>query len=211
MHKVNQSSPLVYTIKSQIHLSHKIILLYLLILISSLSIYQIYTIQNDPLRLQSIKLINTINQFDTKHRVYKSGWFAIQLHHGPIQFFNEIEQILPLNIIQCIHHIHEGNLLVINKVSDQVCYVKTKRISARDHIILEIPLLLNHASLTELQMIKGVGHSLAQKIIKGRPWNKIEDLVTLKGVGSKKLQWLKRYLTMKPYKVIYSISLTEMN
>jgi len=42
---------------------------------------------------------------------------------------------------------------------------------------------LNNASQEELELLSGIGESTAQKIIEGRPYSKIEDLMEVKGIG----------------------------
>ena len=60
---------------------------------------------------------------------------------------------------------------------------------------------INKASLEELQKINGVGPSLAEKIITYREENgkfkNIEDLKNVSGIGEKKYEALKEYITIK--------------
>ncbi|GMF54911.1 unnamed protein product [Phytophthora fragariaefolia] len=44
---------------------------------------------------------------------------------------------------------------------------------------------LNAASKTELQQLKGVGPALAQRIVEARPFHRKEDLLAVKGIGTK--------------------------
>lgn len=46
---------------------------------------------------------------------------------------------------------------------------------------------INNASLTELTTLDGVGPSTAEKIIGGRPYSSIEDLLNVSGIGEKTL------------------------
>lgn len=43
---------------------------------------------------------------------------------------------------------------------------------------------INNSTLSELQSINGVGESTAQKIISGRPYQRIEDIKNVQGIGS---------------------------
>ena len=53
---------------------------------------------------------------------------------------------------------------------------------------------VNTASLAELIAISGIGESLAQKIIEGRPYAKVKDLVNVPGISEKKLDTLSGFL-----------------
>ena len=55
---------------------------------------------------------------------------------------------------------------------------------------------LNTASEKELQSIKGIGPVLAKRIIAGRPYRTVDDLLKVKGISTKKLE------TIRPYFVV---------
>ena len=55
---------------------------------------------------------------------------------------------------------------------------------------------LNTASEKEFQSIKGIGPVLAERIIAGRPYRTVDDLLKVKGIGPKKLE------TIRPYFVV---------
>ena len=50
---------------------------------------------------------------------------------------------------------------------------------------------INSASFEELQKIIGIGPVLSQRIIEGRPYNSLDDLIKVKGIGEKTLQKIK--------------------
>jgi len=50
---------------------------------------------------------------------------------------------------------------------------------------------INNASQVELESLSGVGPSTAQKIIDGRPYGKLEDLMNVKGIGQSTYDKLK--------------------
>ncbi|KAF0122465.1 MAG: hydrolase [bacterium] len=52
---------------------------------------------------------------------------------------------------------------------------------------------LNSASKKELQFIKGIGPVLAERIIVGRPYKTVDDLLKVKGISHKKLEKIRPY------------------
>jgi len=61
------------------------------------------------------------------------------------------------------------------------------------------PVDVNTASAAELQAIPGIGKALAQRIIEFRekngPFDQVDDLVKVRGIGEKSIVRLKPYLT----------------
>ncbi|GBD98437.1 comE operon protein 1 [bacterium BMS3Abin07] len=55
---------------------------------------------------------------------------------------------------------------------------------------------LNTATEKELQSIKGIGPVLAGRIIAGRPYKAVGDLLKVKGIGRKKLEKIRAYFTV---------------
>ena len=55
---------------------------------------------------------------------------------------------------------------------------------------------LNTATEKELQSIKGIGPVLAGRIIAGRPYKTVDDLLKVKGIGSKKLEKIRPYFVI---------------
>lgn len=62
------------------------------------------------------------------------------------------------------------------------------------------PVNLNSASALELQQVPGIGPSTADKILQMRKsygaFKSVDDLLAIKGVGPKKLDKMKKYLTV---------------
>ena len=62
------------------------------------------------------------------------------------------------------------------------------------------PVNLNTAGATELQQVPGIGPSTAQKILDTRKsygaFRSVDDLLAIKGIGPKKLEKMRKYLTV---------------
>jgi competence ComEA-like helix-hairpin-helix protein len=55
---------------------------------------------------------------------------------------------------------------------------------------------LNQAELNELEQVKGVSKKLAENIIATRPFNTLEEVLKVKGMGAKLLQKIRDYITL---------------
>ena len=62
------------------------------------------------------------------------------------------------------------------------------------------PINLNTANVTDLQQVPGIGPSTAQKILDTRKsygaFKSVDDLLAIKGIGPKKLEKMRKYLTV---------------
>jgi competence ComEA-like helix-hairpin-helix protein len=62
------------------------------------------------------------------------------------------------------------------------------------------PINLNTASSTQLQEVPGIGPATADKILKMRksygPFKSVDDLRAIKGIGPKRLEKMRKYLTV---------------
>ena len=54
----------------------------------------------------------------------------------------------------------------------------------------------NTAARDELMKIPGVGEITANRIISGRPYRKLDDLLNVEGIGPKSLEKLRSYLAV---------------
>jgi len=62
------------------------------------------------------------------------------------------------------------------------------------------PININTAGATDLQQVPGIGPSTAQKILDTRKsygaFKSVDDLLAIKGIGPKKLEKMRKYLTV---------------
>jgi hypothetical protein len=78
----------------------------------------------------------------------------------------------------------------------------------RDHAVFAVPYVVegaaasatgvsvNHASIAELSTVKGMSKAVAREIVKGRPFQSIEALLDVRGIGPKLLARLRPHLTL---------------
>lgn len=55
---------------------------------------------------------------------------------------------------------------------------------------------INNSSSKDLESLPSVGPATAQRIIEGRPYNTLEDLLKVKGIGTKTLEKLRPLITL---------------
>lgn len=53
---------------------------------------------------------------------------------------------------------------------------------------------INEASRDELIAVKGIGEVMVDAIIAGRPWESLDDLTSIDGIGTKSLEALKEQI-----------------
>lgn len=94
-----------------------------------------------------------------------------------------------------------GALVNVRKGSQHEIRIKIETMEAHKLIVFSIPLDLNRVSAEDLCLIPGVGESLAKEIMtyreKRKGFRSVEELKNIKGIGDKKYQSLKNFLTVE--------------
>lgn len=62
-----------------------------------------------------------------------------------------------------------------------------RRMGGEDLEALKVPVDLNRASAEELESLPGIGPELARRIVEGRPYASVEELLRVHGIGPKRL------------------------
>lgn len=70
-----------------------------------------------------------------------------------------------------------------------------------DNVEIKVIININKADIVELQKLKGIGQTYAQRIVDYRLENgefkEIEELLNVKGIGKKRLEDIKAFITLK--------------
>ena len=79
--------------------------------------------------------------------------------------------------------------------------MKTLLVLALSSLALFAAVDINHASVKELQSVKGIGPKKAEQIVayrKAHCFQSVDELTKIKGIGKKTVQKLKPQLTLTP-------------
>ncbi len=143
--------------------------------------------------------IETHNGHDLGHRLIEQGLARVhgETHKAPdgtISKFveKELENLLDFAILK-----HNG----IWKETDPERLLKLRKILLEEDKKWEKkcdkPIDLNTASNDQLQEIPGVGPVTAAKITAGRPYESVEDLLKIPGIGEKTLEKIRPCVTVR--------------
>jgi len=92
-----------------------------------------------------------------------------------------------------VPHVAEAAVpLTVEPVPAKAVSIPLSGTSERDALVD-----INTATLAELDTLPGVGPSTAQRIIDGRPYGTIEDLMRVKGIGQATFDKLKAGITVR--------------
>lgn len=134
-------------------------------------------------------------------------WFSISVDGSPPRYTNQLSTLTPWVHRAgngCVTSIRSGDALkIIQRPAPHRCHVIQGRLSARALLAFGAPLDLNHASIDELTLLKGVGPKLAEQIVNGRPWRELSSLLKLRGVGVKLLNKISAQLSVQPSPLIH--------
>jgi competence protein ComEA len=71
------------------------------------------------------------------------------------------------------------------------------RMSTADLRTLAVPIDVNHAPLEELRSLPGIGPTLAERVVAGRPYASADDLDRVRGIGPKTIARLRSRLRIE--------------
>lgn len=140
----------------------------------------------------------------------RHAWFALKLNSDPIIYLNTLKDLLKRVPTYCLEDFYQGDLLSIT-VSTKACRFARSSLSGRTHKALGLPISLNKASLKDLVAVPRIGPKLAHKMIENRPYQQLDDLLKLPGIGRKRLAQIRTYLTIKPAQKLWSAKTKEIN
>lgn len=96
-----------------------------------------------------------------------------------------------------------GDRLTVVKKDSGEAGITITAMDAAKQLVLGVPLDINTADLERLDVLPGVGRDLAASIVRFReqygPVKTLEDLLKVHGMGRKKLEQLKPYISIKKF------------
>ncbi len=96
--------------------------------------------------------------------------------------------------------ISNGSKLIVSRGEEGLIIIKIRRMEPEKLLIYSIPIELNRATEEELVALPGIGESLAGRIIEyrrvKRGFSSLEELMEVKGIGSKKYERLKGFICL---------------
>lgn len=89
--------------------------------------------------------------------------------------------------LRCDEEIEDSGL----RSGDAVSNGSVHRMDPDSLARLELPVDINGADIDELASLPGIGPTLAERIIAGRPYTSVDDLDRVSGIGPKRLAALR--------------------
>ena len=132
------------------------------------------------------------------------SWFAASINGSPTRYLNEVGELLRELPATCLPLFRSGDLLrcTQNHIS---CTCEVQRLDGQIRLSLGLKISLNHDPAAALEEIRGLGPRTAQAIVDGRPWLSLTSLTHLRGVGTKRLNRLGRFLSLNRPQQIWPI------
>ena len=132
------------------------------------------------------------------------GWYGLKVNNGPIQYFTTLYELTPILPFPCLSSIHEGDLLEVI-ITPHTCESYSSRLPSKTQLALGLKLNLNSLTEKEMIILPRIGKQLAQKIEQRKPWDSLDQLLDLKGIGHRTYQKLTSILSLEPPKVIWTM------
>ena len=160
-----------------------------------------------PYKNKILGIVQTIEQKDLATLLVENGFARVQ-HRDAISFSSEkifnyeiFEKLCDLELVGILKRVG------IWAISDTQCLLEyrakqrefDRAFRTTNTLIREKRqgttnlINLNTATQSELQQVKGIGPVLAERIISTRPYNSIEDLKKVKGIGTKTYKKIRKY------------------
>lgn len=94
----------------------------------------------------------------------------------------------------------EAHDVIAGDVIDDAC-AQRSRMSGDDLERLGVPVDVNAGAKQDLESLRGVGPVVAQRIVDGRPYARVEDLDRVKGIGAKTLAAMRPRVVLDPPRI----------
>ena len=65
---------------------------------------------------------------------------------------------------------------------------------------------VNRASQSELELLPGIGPALSERVVEGRPFDDLDDLLQVRGIGPRTLERLRPHLQIGPPSSSHSVT-----
>ena len=127
-------------------------------------------------------------------------WILILLSYKVITF-GDIDKTVTVSFVDTTSTSLNSSNSVDSVVDNFNSSIKKSSSTSKDIAVVTVKIDINSASINELMKIKGIGEVIGGRIIDYRDKNgkflKIDDIVSVKGIGDKTLQKIKPFIVAK--------------